>query len=195
MKPLVTILAVSWAGFWFTPDQQGRRLFYRGEYAEAAKAFHDPMWQGIAWFRAADFKQAAAAFSRRETPEAFFNQGNALVMAGQYDAAIAAYSKALEKRPNWKDAEENRELAKARAKLTEGRGGDLGDQREGADKVVFDQNKKDPQGQETEVAGDKAMSTEAMQSLWLRRVTTKPADFLKAKFAFQYQAEQTGAEK
>lgn len=39
------------------------------------------------------------------------------------------------------------------------------------------------------------MSTEAMQSLWLRRVTTKPADFLKAKFAFQYQAEQTGAEK
>lgn len=118
MKPLVAILAVSWAGFWFTPDQQGRRLFYRGEYAEAAKAFHDPMWQGIAWFRAADFKQAAAAFSRRETPEAFFNQGNALVMAGQYDAAIAAYSKALEKRPNWKDAEENRELAKARAKLT-----------------------------------------------------------------------------
>lgn len=116
-------------------------------------------------------------------------------MAGQYDAAIAAYSKALEKRPNWKDAEENRELAKARAKLTEGRGGDLGDQREGAGKVVFDQNKKDPQGQETEVAGDKAMSTEAMQSLWLRRVTTKPADFLKAKFAFQYQAEQTGAEK
>ena len=98
-------------------------------------------------------------------------------MAGQYDAAIAAYSKALEKRPNWKDAEENRELAKARAKLTEGRGGDLGDQREGADKVVFDQNKKDPQGQETEVAGDKAMSTEAMQSLWLRRVTTKPRIF------------------
>ncbi len=42
MKPLVAILAVSWAGFWFTPDQQGRRLFYRGEYAEAAKAFHDP---------------------------------------------------------------------------------------------------------------------------------------------------------
>lgn len=62
MKPLVAILAVSWAGFWFTPDQQGRRLFYRGEYAEAAKAFHDPMWQGIAWFRAADFKQPPLRF-------------------------------------------------------------------------------------------------------------------------------------
>jgi Ca-activated chloride channel homolog len=192
MKPLVAILALSWTGFWFTADQQGRRLFDRGKYAEAAEAFHDLMWQGTAWFRAGDFKQAAAAFSRRETPEAFFNQGNALVMAGQYDAAIAAYSKALEKRPNWKDAEENRNLAKARAKLTENQGGDLGDQREGADKIVFDQSQKNPQGQEIEVAGDKTMSTEAMQSLWLRKVTTKPADFLKAKFAYQYEAEEKG---
>ena len=192
MKPLVAILALSWTGFWFTADQQGRRLFDRGKYAEAAEAFHDPMWQGTAWFRAGDFKQAAAAFSRRETPEVFFNQGNALMMAGQYDAAIAAYSKALEKRPNWKDADENRELAKARAQLTQNQGGDLGDQRKGADKIVFDQSKKNPQGQETEVAGDKAMSTEAMQSLWLRRVTTKPADFLKAKFAYQYEAEERG---
>lgn len=192
MRPLVAILALSWTGLWFTPDQQGRRLFDRGQYAEAAKAFHDPMWQGAAWFRAGDFKQAATAFSRRETPEAFFNKGNALVMVGQYDAAIAAYDKALEKRPNWKEAEENRELAKARAKLTENTGGELGDQREGADQIVFDQNKENPQGQETEVAGEKAMSTEAMQSLWLRKVTTKPADFLRTKFAYQYQAETGG---
>jgi Ca-activated chloride channel homolog len=59
----------------------------------------------------------------------------------------------------------------------------------GADKVVFDQTKENPQGQETQVAGDKAMSSEAMQSLWLRKVTTKPADFLRSKFAYQYQAE------
>ena len=52
MKPLVAILALSWTGFWFTADQQGRWLFDRGKYAEAAEAFHDPMWQGTAWFRA-----------------------------------------------------------------------------------------------------------------------------------------------
>jgi Ca-activated chloride channel homolog len=189
MRIVLAILAFSWAGFWFTPDQQGRRLFERGKFAEAAKTFHDPLWQGVAWYRAGDFKQAAAAFSRRETPAAYFNKGDALLMTGNYDAAIEAYTQALDKRPGWKEAEENRDLATARKKLTADKGGDLGDQRVGADKVVFDQNQENPQGQETQVAGDTAMSTEAMQSLWLRKVTTKPADFLRSKFAYQYQAE------
>ena len=145
--------------FGLRPISRDGGSFTAGNTPKRRRPFTTPMWQGIAWFRAADFKQAAAAFSRRETPEAFFNQGNALVMA-VLSSRPSSFSPA-KKRPNWKDAEENRELAKARAKLTEGRGGDLGDQREGADKVVFDQNKKDPQGQETEVAGDKAMSTES----------------------------------
>jgi Ca-activated chloride channel family protein len=189
MRIVLALLAITWAGLWFTPDQQGRRFFERGKFAEAAKTFHDPLWQGVAWYRAGDFKQAAAAFSRRETPEAYFNKGDALLMTGSYDAAIEAYTQALDKRPGWKEAKENRDLANARKKLTADQGGDLGDQRVGADKVVFDQTKENPQGQETEVAGDKAMSTEAMQSLWLRKVTTKPADFLRSKFAYQYQTE------
>ena len=189
MKIVLTLLAFSWAGLWFTPDQQGRRLFERGKFAEAAKVFHDPLWQGVAWYRAGDFKEAAAAFSRRETPEAYFNKGDALLMTGSYDAAIEAYNEALKRRPSWKEAKENRDLATARKKLTADKGGDLGDQRVGADKVVFDQTKENPQGQATQVAGDKAISSEAMQSLWLRKVTTKPADFLRSKFAYQYQAE------
>lgn len=189
MRIVLAVAAFSWVALWFTPDQEGRRLFERGKYAEAAKAFHDPMWRGAAWYRAGEFKQAASEFSRRETAEAYFNKGNALVMTGSYDAAAAAYDKALEKRPGWKDAEENRDLAKARAKLTASQGGDLGDQREGADKIVFDKNKENQEGQDTEVAGEKAMTQADMQALWLRKVTTKPADFLKAKFAYQYEAQ------
>jgi Ca-activated chloride channel family protein len=34
-----------------------------------------------------------------------------------------------------------------------------------------------------------------MQALWLRKVTTKPADFLKAKFAYQYQSGEKGGEE
>jgi uncharacterized protein (DUF58 family) len=81
--------------------------------------------------------------------------GNALVMSGSYDAAIAAYDKALKQRPDWTDALENRGLAAARAKRTEEKGGDIGDQKIGAEKIVFDENKEPPGGQETEVAGDK----------------------------------------
>jgi Ca-activated chloride channel homolog len=184
----LSVAAITWAGLWLTPDQQGQRLFERKEFAAAAQAFHDPMWQGAAWYRAGEFEKAAQAFARRDSAEAFYNQGNAQVLLGKYDAAIASYDRVLEKRPDWKEAVENRALAAARAKLVEQKGGDMGDQKIGADKIIFDKDAKNNEGQETEVAGGKALSDQAIQALWLRRVQTRPADFLKAKFAYQEAA-------
>lgn len=183
----------AWAGLWLTPDQQGQRYFQRGEFAEAAQAFRDPMWQGAAWYRAGEFEKAAQAFARRDTADAHFNQGNAWLMRGQYQTAIASYERALEKRPDWKEAADNRALAIARAETVEQKGGDMGDQKIGADKVVFDKNTEN-KGQETEIAGGKALSDQEVQALWLRRVQTRPADFLKAKFAYQ-QAQKPEPEK
>ena len=94
-------------------------------------------------------------------------------------------------RPDWKEASDNRALAIARAKMVEQKGGDMGDQKIGADKIVFDKTAKNG-GQETEVAGGKALSDQEVQSLWLRRVETRPADFLKAKFAYQAAMQQEG---
>jgi Ca-activated chloride channel family protein len=179
------------ADLWFTPDQQGQRLFQRGEFAEAAEVFRDPMWQGAAWFRAGEFERAGQAFARRDTAEAHYNQGNAWLMRGKYETAIASYDRALEKRPDWKEASDNRALAIARARMVEQKGGDMGDQMIGADKIVFDKTAKNG-GQETEVAGGKALSDQEVQSLWLRRVQTRPADFLKAKFAYQVAMQQEG---
>lgn len=191
MKPAYLLLAFTWVGFWFSPDQQGRRLFEQAKYEQAAEAFVDPMWKGVAWYRAGEFKKAAEAFARLSTSEARYNLGNAQVMLGEYEKAVASYELALQDRPNWQEAQENVELAIARAKLVEQKGGDFGDQRIGADEVVFDRDKKD-QGQQTEIAGEKATSDAAVQAIWLRQVQTKPADFLKAKFA--YQQAQAGAE-
>ena len=194
MKILLVIVGLSWMALWWTPDQQGQRYYDRKEYKKAAEAFSDPMWEGTAWYRAGEFKKAAEAFARVSTPEAMFNEGNALLLGGKYQDAIELYNKVLKSRPDWKEARENRDLAVARSKLLNYQGGDAGDQRLGADKVVFDP-KKPPGGQDTEVAGDKAASNAAIQSMWLRRVQTKPADFLKAKFAYQLSMESEGSEE
>jgi Ca-activated chloride channel family protein len=194
MKTFTLVVAVTWASLWFTPDQQGRRHFERGEFADAAADFRDPIWQGAAWYRAGEFEKAAQAFARRDTAEAHYNQGNAWLMHGKYEAAIASYTKALEKRPDWKEAAENRALAAARNQMTEAKGGDMGDQKLGADKIVFDKNAKN-EGQDTEVAGGKALSNQEIQALWLRRVQTRPADFLKAKFAYQEAMRAAGGAK
>lgn len=101
IRSLSALLALSWIGLWFTPDQQGQKLMQREAFTEAAKTFEDPMRQGVAWYRAGEFKQATQAFSRISSAEAYYNQGNALLMLGQYDQAMNSYNKALEMRPEW----------------------------------------------------------------------------------------------
>jgi Ca-activated chloride channel family protein len=142
------------------------------------------MRQGVAWYRAGEFEKAEQAFARLATAEAEFNRGNCLIMRGKYLEAVRRFDRALQLRPGWTEAQVNRELAAARAKMIERTGGEMGDQKLGADDVVFDKNKK-PGGEETATEG---LSDSAMQALWLRRVQTKPADFLRAKFAFQVSA-------
>lgn len=186
MKMLIAMLAIggiTWSGLWFTPEQQGQRAMQRGDFKTAAELFRHPMRQGAAWFRAGEFEQAEQAFARVATPEAEFNRGNCLLMLGKYEDAIERYDRALELRPDWEDAQVNHEIAVARAKLVKQEGGDMGDQKIGADEIVFD--KKEPGGQETETEGNQPLSDAEMQALWLRRVQTKPADFLKHKFAYQ----------
>ncbi len=194
MKAILTLLAVTWIGLWLTPDQQGQREFRRGEYAQAAQTFQSPQWRGTSWYRAGEFEKAAQEFARSSTPEAQFNEGNAWLMLGKYDQAIISYNLALKQRPDWQEALENRDLAVARNKQRQQQGGDLGNQEEGADEIVFDPHKP-PGGQDTVIAGDQATSDAAVQAMWLRRVQTKPADFLKSKFAYQQAMSSQGEEQ
>lgn len=191
MKAYLITAALAWSSLWFTPDQQGQRLFDKGEFLEAAKAFQDPMWKGTALFRAGEFEKAAQAFARKDSPEGQYNQGNAWLMNGKYEAAIKCYDRALDQRPDWKDALENRDLATARAKMVETKGGDMGDQKIGADKTVFDKDANND-GQETVVTGEKAATNQDIQAMWLRRVQTNPSDFLKSKFQYQQAMQQEG---
>ena len=187
----IVCLLGAWTGLWFTTDQQAQRLFNQGEFESAAKLFRDPMRQGAAWFRNGDFQQAEQAFARVATAEAEFNRGNCLIMQGKYDAAVERFDRALSLRPDWDDAEVNRSVAAARAKQTEKTGGDMGDQKIGADEVVFDKSKKSG-GQDTDVEGEKELNAQQMQELWLRKVQTKPADFLRSKFAYQLAEQEAG---
>lgn len=182
--------AVGWSNLWASPDQRGRFLFERGRFAEAAQAFADPLWRGVAQFRAGDFKAAEASFSGVDSANAAYNQGNALAMLGNYELAAARYGHALELRPGWPQAQANRKIALLRAKRLKAPGGDLGEQGEGADQIVYDKDAGRPGGQETQVTGAAAMNDEAARALWLKRVQTKPADFLRSRFGYQLEARR-----
>lgn len=190
------IAAGWWQDFWRTPDQQAQRLFDAGDYTSAASRFTDPMRIGMAWYRAGEFERAAAAFGQLTSVEAYFNRANALLFQGEYEQAIAAYDQALAQRPDWQPAVENREIALARKERLAppeddagGTGGMLS-----ADEIVFDTTgrTKSARGEQT-TEGGSGVSDAAMREMWLRRVETKPADFLRARFASQLQLQQEGA--
>ncbi|MBB5764420.1 tetratricopeptide repeat protein [Methylorubrum rhodesianum] len=181
-----TAYHVGWRNLFLTPDQRGRFLMKRGRPGEAASAFRDPVWRGVALFRAGDFKAAAQAFGGVDTAEGAYDQGNALVMLGKYDDAVRRYERALALRPGWEAAAANRAIARLRAERMRQEGGETGDIESSPDEIVYDKGKKG--GADTTVEGDgKLMSDEAVRALWLKRVQTRPADFLRVKFAYQLQ--------
>ncbi|ANY82003.1 hypothetical protein BB934_23100 [Microvirga ossetica] len=180
-----------WRNMLLTPDQRGAWAMRHERYKEAADSFADPLWRGVALFRAGEFKDAAQVLAALDTAEAAYDQGNALVMLGQYDNAVGRYDRALELRPGWAEAESNRVLAKLRAERMKTTGGDTGNTDSKPDEVVFDPNKPKGEGKDDQTAGGEPMSDEAVRALWLRGVQTKPADFLRSKFAYQLQNQST----
>jgi Ca-activated chloride channel family protein len=182
-----------WLNLFLTPDQQGQRLFDRGAFAAAAERFSDPERIAAALYRAGKFEQAADSWGRSATPEAAYNRGNALVFLGRYEAAIDSYRRALAQRPDWLEARNNLELAalrKARLAPPEddygGTGGMLG-----ADEIVMDSSGRVAQSGSEQVleAETGALDDEALRTLWLRRVDTRPGDFLAIRFAHQLARE------
>ncbi len=187
-------MAMEWADLWFTPDQQGQRLMDQGEYQQAAAKFTTPERIGAALFQAGDFEKAASVLGRSASPEAHYNRGNALVMLGEYDAAIEAYHSALSKRPGWPEAGQNLQIATLRKQALappEDDFGGTGGQLE-ADEFVFDDTGRVNKSSSEQVidAADQQLSEDAMRAMWLRKVETRPADFLAARFNYQLAARQ-----
>jgi len=104
--------AQSWDDLWLTPDQQGQRALQNEDNESAASLFENPDWAATAAYRNEDFERAVQGFSEKETPDSWYNRGNALAKAGKLDKAIEAYEKSLELRPEQADAIENLELLK-----------------------------------------------------------------------------------
>jgi Ca-activated chloride channel family protein len=173
-----------------TPDQQGRRLFERGDYAAAASRFADPMWQGWAYWRAGDYANALTAFAHLETPEAYLMMGNCNARLKDYPRALAAYDNALKQRPGFAQARANRALVAALIPKPA-------------------KDKDDPQEEKTEPeAGETVLDTDEKKGklarlergekakqdaeLWMRNLQVSPADFLRQKFQMEAASAPKG---
>lgn len=185
--PQASAQSSSWfRNLWLTPDQQGRMAFDRSDYAKAKTLFVDPMWRGIAAYRAYDFLAAAEAFQKIETPEGRFALGNAQAQNHAYEKAIQAYDEVLKSQPNNAAAKTNRAIVLAALRKQEEK---RRKQEEGSsppdlppDETRIDPNQKG--GKRIQITPQDVTTAGAAEA-WMREVQTSPGDFLKLKFAIQ----------
>lgn len=170
--------AGSFADMWLTPDQQGRRAFERGDFSTAASLFHDPMWRGVSLYRIGKFKEAADAFGLIESPEAWFDRGNALLHVGDFEHGVAAYGKALQLRPNWPEADANLALAKRLLKQQKDDEDQPQEPNEKPDSVQFDDKGKQGRSGTVELA-------EETSEMWMKNIQASPADLMARKFSIE----------
>ncbi|MDQ0144023.1 VWA domain-containing protein [Cupriavidus necator] len=173
------------ADLWLTHDQQGRRAFEQGDFARAATLFDDPMWRGIAQYRAGQYAQAVQSFARVDSAQADYNLGNALARQGQYRQAAARYRQALRRQPHWPAATANLALMETLlAQQPAKQKPDPDDQEEPPDlppdEVKYDAAKRSE-------PGGKSLQVGLTQNaeLWMRAIQTTPTDLLQRKFALQ----------
>ena len=177
--------------FWESKNRRGDRLMAERHYADAAKTYDDAWRIGVAQFRDSQFESAAKTFARVPGAEGAYNAANAWLMHGQYDRAIAGYDKALGMRPGWQEALDNKQLAIARRdrmKISDKEREEESADAYKPDEVVMDQKGNNTPDEKKE-PGEGPSDDAALQATWLRRVKTRPQDFLKAKFAWQAQTQ------
>ncbi len=179
--------SASWLkDLWFTPNQQGMIAFNRGDYATAAERFADPMWRGIAAYRAKDFLTAANEFEHVDSVEGRFAFGNAQAQNHAYEKAVKAYDEVLKAQPHNVAAKTNRAivLAALEAQKERRRNREQQDSApdEKADEIRLEPDQRD--GKRIQITPED-LTTPGAAEAWMREVQTLPADFLKLKFAIQ----------
>jgi Ca-activated chloride channel family protein len=160
--------AAWWEDLWLRKDQQAYQALADKEPDRAAALANDPALAGEGWYRSGDYANARESWSRVASADAHYNRGNALAQLGEYEAALAAYDKALELQPGMPDAEHNREVVERLMQQQEQQQQQQGEQGESQDsdgqsEEQEGQNSAESQSEEGEQSAESEQQEDAEQ--------------------------------
>ena len=104
------VYAAEAGDFWLHREKLAFDAYHAGDFATAGAVSRNPLLKGAALYRNGDYSTAAEVLARADDAQAHYNRGNALVQLDRFDAALEAYTRALELDPGLIDARYNRRL-------------------------------------------------------------------------------------
>jgi Ca-activated chloride channel family protein len=198
-----------WDDAWQRRDQQAQSALAGDNPDLAATLAVDPAISGEAFYRSEDYQGAVQSWSRISGADAWYNQGNAMAHAGEFDAALSAYDRALVDNPDMEDALFNRDLVEKLKQQQEEEESEQGEnseeegegepdsEQEGEGEPQEGENESDQEGEPQEGEQSEpsqqememAWSEEDAQAMeqWLRRIPDDPGGLLRRKFRNQHQ--------
>jgi len=186
------------ADLWMTADQQGQYYFNRGNHAQAAVRFDDPMWKASAYYFAEEFDLARRYFMRVDNPVARFGAASALAQSREYIAARNLFQQIVKENPDYLQAAHNlaivqkiiddiNRMSESQTDNENEASKELGDQpqtSDGAEKML-----RQEQLIKESYNAEQLLQDEALNQAWMKRVQGDPERFLMTKFSQQLQME------
>jgi len=103
--------AFEWQDLFKSRQQQAQQAYQQQKYQQAIEKFDQPIWQGNAAYRAADYAAAEQFYRQDPTANGFYNLGNSLIQQQKYQEALEAYQQAASTEPDLAGLQQNIELA------------------------------------------------------------------------------------
>ena len=148
------VQAISWEDLWQTKDQKAQKALRNGDTATAADTFKNPDWKAIADYKNNNYEDAKAHFEKGEGAEDAYNLGNTLAHAGDYDGALKAYDKALEKNPNLTEAQDNKQVVEKLKQLQQAQNNQQSNQGDSSENSEDGQKQEGQQQEGQQKSGD-----------------------------------------
>jgi len=183
--------------WWLTPNQQGHWYYWEGKPLIAAQRFQDPLWKGVAYYQAEEFKLAAEYFSRIDSEQGLFYLANSLAHGQEYIKALAIYDWLLKINPEHKQAKINQKIVQnlvdAIVLMSESQS--VGEEADNNSKELGMDDAKRSEGVEYEttlkeednkqLSAEDIMQDATLHEMWMRTVQPNPSFFLANKFSMQ----------